>query len=177
MTIISWQRAMIWSIKYQDHKNFGIEIIDFFKDDFIKGVTKNFPIPAVVKTKKYFKKHHQDPAFSRKNIFIRDDFVCQYCYKQFDYKNLTYDHVIPKSQWNYNNGSPTIWTNIVTCCVLCNRKKSNKTPKQASMKLLKAPIKPNKSHKYLPILSVLTNIKQCIPDEWKPYLTTYFIDQ
>ena len=171
LSIISWKRAFVWSLKYQENHKYSIEIIDFYKDDYICGAnSKKYPIPAVVKTRKYFRIHNQRVNFSRKNVFIRDDYTCQYCNAKKDIRELTYDHVIPKSVWSSSNGSPTNWTNIVTSCVTCNRKKSNRTPKQANMQLKQLPVIPDKSLKYLPLSSALNIIKPDIPVEWSIYL-------
>jgi 5-methylcytosine-specific restriction endonuclease McrA len=103
-------------------------------------------------------------------------YICQYCGENRDLSQLTYDHVVPKSQWDYTkNGSPTNWTNIVTACLNCNRKKGNKTPKQANMPLLNLPHKPSKSIKYLPLKTYLSKIKDEIPPEWMAYLPQSYI--
>jgi len=170
LSIVCWQKAITWYFRFQNEPKYAIEIIDFYSNDHIKGINKTFPIPAIAKTVKYFKINQQELNFSRKNIFLRDDHRCQYCGNKFDYNLLTYDHVIPKSKCNYNNGSPTVWTNIVTSCIECNRKKGNKTPKEAGMPLVSLPFKPNKNSKYLPISYKLRNIRYEIPVEWSPYL-------
>lgn len=171
LSIIDWEKAVVWNIKYENNSKYGIDVIDFYKNDYITGVNnKKYPIPAVTKTKRFFRPNKQNIIFSRKNIFIRDDYTCQYCGNKFDNSNLTYDHVIPKSIWNYNNSSSTCWTNIVTACVSCNRKKGNKTPKQANMPLKNLPIFPTKAIKYLPIAHHLNKIKDTMPEEWKLYL-------
>lgn len=171
LSIIHWKKAVIWNIKYENNPKYGIDIIDFYKDDFINGVNnKKYPLPAVARTKRFFRQSHQTLMFSRKNIFLRDNYMCQYCGKQYDTNILTYDHVIPKSKWTDLNTSPTSWTNIVTACVQCNRKKGDKTPKQANMPLINMPIKPTKSQKYLPVAHHLYKIKTEIPPEWKIYL-------
>ncbi len=174
LSIINWQRALVWHFKYIDNVKYGIEIIDFYKDDFIFGVNKKYPIPAVAKTNKFFRQNQQSLVFSRKNIFLRDNHTCQYCNIKYDISNLTYDHVIPKSLW-HSNSSPTCWTNIVTACTSCNRKKSNRTPKQANMPLVTLPIKPTKTHKYLPVSYHLSKIKDTMPEEWKLYLPESYI--
>lgn len=174
LSIINWQKALIWLFKYNDNDKYGIEIIDFYKDDFISGVNKKYPIPSVAKTNRFFRQNQQSLVFSRKNIFLRDNHTCQYCNTKFDISNLTYDHVIPKSLWQYNS-SPTCWTNIVTACINCNRKKRNRTPKQANMPLITLPVKPTKTHKYLPVSYHLSKIKDTMPDEWKIYLPESYI--
>jgi 5-methylcytosine-specific restriction endonuclease McrA len=173
--IIGWQRALLWALKHEHEISSGVEIIDFYKDDFIQGVNKKVPIPAVVKTIKYFKLHNQRVNFSRKNLFIRDNYTCQYCGESKDIAELTYDHVIPKSLWRDINHSPTTWTNIVTACTLCNRKKGNRNPKQANMPLKTLPIVPQKSVKYLPVTNSLLRISTEIPDEWIMYLPESYL--
>jgi len=167
VSLISWKRAMVWYFKYNKNNKYGIDIIDFYKNDCIHGVNQNFPIPAVAKTKKYFRFGSDIVTFSRKNIFVRDNYTCQYCSKKFEYHKLTYDHVVPKSA----NG-PTTWTNIVTACFPCNSRKGNRTPKQADMPLSKQPIKPEKRLRYLPIFDYLATINS-VPEEWRLYLPEY----
>lgn len=177
LCVISWKRAMIWSIKYQNNCTLNIEIIDFYKNDYISGTNdKKFPVPAVVRVSNYRKYNHVGVNFSRKNLFTRDNFTCQYCGNIYDANNLTYDHVVPKSQWDYGScGTPTNWTNIVTACLSCNRKKGSRTPKQANMPLINLPHKPNKSTKYLPLRAYLLKIKDQIPVEWQNYLPGSYI--
>lgn len=169
LAIVDWKRAITWSL--MDSKYAHIEVIDFYKNDYISGTnSKKFPIPAVIKTSKYFRVNNAKVNFSRKNLFIRDNYSCQYCGQTKEISTLTYDHVIPKSLWKNKNGSPTNWTNIVTACVDCNRRKGNRTPKQANMPLRNLPIIPNKNPKYLPISHFLLRIRSDIPSEWMIYL-------
>lgn len=167
--VIDWKRALIWSIQKSN-----IEIIDFYKDDYAIGVNKQYAIPAVVRSFQYVKLYSHRVNFSRKNLFLRDNYTCQYCGNKPDIKDLTYDHIIPKSLWDNKYVSPTNWTNIVTACVDCNRKKGNKTPQQANMKLKEMPYIPNKSLKYLPINALLFRIRSDIPKEWTTYITDHY---
>ena len=64
--------------------------------------------------------------------------ICQYCGEKFDTRDLNLDHVIPRQ----HNG-PTTWENIVCSCIPCNSRKSNKTPEQAGMNLIRQPRKPH----------------------------------
>jgi hypothetical protein len=75
---------------------------------------------------------------SRKNIFLRDNNICQYCGKHKTLADLNIDHVIPRFQ-----GGTYSWTNLVCSCIECNSKKGNKTNKEAKMVLLKNPTKPS----------------------------------
>ena len=53
-------------------------------------------------------------------------------------RELSLDHVYPKSRLG-----PDIWENIVTCCKECNQYKADKTPKEAGMKLMRRPYRPD----------------------------------
>ena len=42
-------------------------------------------------------KSQKSPVFSRFNVFLRDKFSCQYCGALKQSRDLTFDHVIPRS--------------------------------------------------------------------------------
>ena len=90
-------------------------------------------LPSVIALKKYVRQPRY-PAFTRFNLFLRDQFSCQYCGNDVD---LTFDHVIPRSQ-----GGRTSWTNIATACAPCNLKKGGRTPKEAHMQPRRWPYRP-----------------------------------
>lgn len=167
LVVIGWKKAVTWL--YKESNN--IEVISYYNNDYINGVgDKQYPIPAVLRTSIYYKLTSHKVNFSRKNVFIRDNFSCQYCGTNIAQAQLTYDHVIPKSLWDHNKGSPTNWTNIVTACVSCNNRKGNRTPDQANMRLINIPIVPRKHKKYLPVTTFLAKIKKDIPPEWSMYI-------
>lgn len=78
------------------------------------------------------------PSLSNPQLFARDRYMCAYCGNVFPIKQLTRDHVLPKSK----NG-PDVWTNVVTCCKPCNQWKDDMTPEQAGMKLIYVPYAPS----------------------------------
>ncbi|WP_372839930.1 HNH endonuclease [Phaeovulum sp.] len=94
-------------------------------------------IPSVVVLKDYVKPQKR-VAFTRFNLFLRDEFRCQYCGAQSD---LTFDHVVPRSR-----GGVTTWENVVAACAPCNLRKANKSLKQAGMSLFAAPRAPDAEH-------------------------------
>ena len=107
-------------------------------ENYSHGPCARFLFPSVIVLKKYIQKKTITMSPTRKNIYWRDKYVCQYCADKFKYKDLSLDHVIPKSR-----GGGRGWLNLVTCCHGCNQKKGNKTPLEASMKLIKEPSVPN----------------------------------
>ena len=87
--------------------------------------------------KDYIKVHHT-PALTKHNMRLRDQYCCAYCGHQFGPQELTWDHVIPRSQ-----GGRTSWMNIVLACSSCNSRKGNQTPDRAGMPLLWRPWVPS----------------------------------
>jgi 5-methylcytosine-specific restriction endonuclease McrA len=98
--------------------------------------------------------------FSRVNIYARDQYRCQYCGQRRPLEELTYDHVVPRSQ-----GGRTCWTNIVTACHDCNMAKGGRTPQQAGMRLRNQPEQPT----WLPAV-VIRLSSRSVPDTWREYL-------
>lgn len=106
-------------------------------DAFIQTTSLRLRVPEVITLTGYDKLPDTAVTFSRRNIFKRDRYVCQYCVKQPGMNELTIDHVVPRAQ-----GGISSWTNCVLACVSCNKRKADRTPEQASMLLRRAPTKP-----------------------------------
>lgn len=167
ISIIDWRVAMNWYFKTFQQKNPAIDIIQYYQNDKVVGCAKLYLIPSIIKLNTYIKAYKNNIKFTRKNLFLRDNNTCQYCGKKSVPQKLTYDHVIPKSKWN-SYKSATSWENIVTACNICNRKKGNKTPEQANMKLLSKPIRPTFNYRFLPWYQTMTNIGYI--SEWSDFL-------
>ncbi len=103
----------------------------------VRAATQRFCVPEVIALNQYDRVPVAAVTFSRRNIFKRDRFSCQYCGRQPIAGELTIDHVVPRSQ-----GGPSTWENCVLACVNCNHVKGNRIPEQARMKLRKRPVRP-----------------------------------
>ena len=55
-------------------------------------------IPAVIVLDNYVRKFPFTLTCNRRNVFWRDNYICQYCGNRFVFKDLTMDHVNPKSK-------------------------------------------------------------------------------
>ena len=128
---ISWQRAVTLMFLNK------VEIVETY-DGFAHSSTMVIKIPAVVRLLRAFKRFRKPVKFSRLNVLARDNYTCQYCGDKLPISELTYDHVVPRSQ-----GGTTVWNNIVSCCSEDNLRKANRTPEQAGMKLIKKPVRPS----------------------------------
>lgn len=93
--------------------------------------------PEVILLKEYDGIGVRSVVFTRRNIFKRDRYACQYCGIQPGSEELTIDHVIPKSK-----GGASSWENCVLACVECNKRKGDLSVEKAGMKLRKLPKKP-----------------------------------
>lgn len=102
-------------------------------DQVVRSPTTEIRIPSVVVLKEFVKPQKR-VAFTRFNLFLRDEFCCQYCGERGD---LTFDHVVPRAR-----GGITSWENVVAACSRCNLRKGSKSLRQAGMGLRKAPRQP-----------------------------------
>jgi 5-methylcytosine-specific restriction endonuclease McrA len=102
------------------------------------SVSKIVKIPKVLILKYYVKLPFKRIAPTRKNIFKRDKYVCQYCGMDLCEKSATIDHIIPKSK-----GGGSTWTNMIASCKDCNLYKGNRSPKEARMEIKTKPKEPS----------------------------------
>lgn len=106
-------------------------------EPFILTARLKIRVPEVVTLTSYDKLPTNAVTFSRRNVFKRDRFTCQYCGEQPGGEELTIDHVIPRAQ-----GGVSAWENCVLACIDCNAKKADRTPDEARMPLRRKPVRP-----------------------------------
>jgi len=113
------------------------ELIPEDNEPFIQAVTFRLRVPEVLTLTEYDRVPRNAVTFSRRNLFKRDRYTCQYCGSQPGTEDLTIDHVRPRAQ-----GGTSTWENCVLACLSCNARKADRTPEQAHMSLRKAPVRP-----------------------------------
>lgn len=106
-------------------------------DRFVSSPSFDMKIPSVLALKDYVPQVDH-PAFTRFNVFLRDEFECQYCAQEFKTHLLTFDHVIPRCK-----GGKTSWDNIVASCRSCNTVKGSKLPHECGMHPRQTPREPS----------------------------------
>ena len=102
-------------------------------DEEVRSQRQAFRIPSVVVLKDFVRPQKR-VAFTRFNLFLRDEFCCQYCGAKGD---LTFDHVVPRSR-----GGISSWENVVAACSPCNLRKGSLTTQQAHMFPTQHPYQP-----------------------------------
>lgn len=127
-------------------------------EDVIQTAHEAYRIPDVILLTGFKEIPGHKMRFSRRALFQRDHWQCQYCGKQCRADDVTLDHVLPRAQ-----GGKTTWENIACACVVCNSLKADKTPEQAGMKLRRTPKKP--------MLGFLPRRKRVQPKNWEHFLS------
>lgn len=126
-------------------------------DKFLRAAHSRVKVPEVIVLTSYNKIPEQGVKLTKKNIFMRDKYTCQYTGKRVDPKNADIDHIIPKSK-----GGKNTWDNLVVSSKDINRKKGSRTPEEAGLKLIKQPRKPL-------YRSLLIDPRKEMPEAWKNF--------
>lgn len=129
ISIVSWQKGMLLLLKGV------IQPIEFWPDPILSASGDYYQVPKMVMVKKFIKRKRVLLP-KKRNIFLRDNYTCQYCSCE-DPSVLTLDHVVPQSR-----GGKNTWENLVCACRPCNFKKGNRTPEEADMPLKRRPTEP-----------------------------------
>ncbi|MGH7163101.1 MAG: HNH endonuclease, partial [Planctomycetota bacterium] len=103
----------------------------------VRTVSIHIRVPEVIVLALYDGLPHRTVAFSRRNLYRRDHFTCQYCGARPGSEELTIDHILPRSR-----GGRTTWSNCVLACVECNKRKANRPLTHAAMMLRRLPSEP-----------------------------------
>ncbi len=114
------------------------EIAAILDEPSIRTISVRLRVPEIIVLAGYDGFPQRKVAFSRRNLYRRDRFMCQYCGVKPGTEELTIDHVVPRSR-----GGRSSWENCVLACVSCNKRKSNRLVAQAGMKLYKRPVAPH----------------------------------
>ncbi len=153
MQLINWERALCLVMIGK------AEIVAQY-NRVVRTVREQFPLPSVVRLKKYVKivKRLGIVRCTRRHILMRDDYRCQYCGVICHPSQITIDHVVPKSK-----GGKTQWNNVVAACATCNRQKGNRSLNDCGFTLLKVPARPTWQ-------DIMRDVDETVSSDWLPYL-------
>lgn len=146
-----------WRKSIQRYWAGELVVMHVYENWIVRSPSVELQVPSVVMLKKY-QKPRFGVAFSRENVFVRDNYMCQYCLEVFAFDDLTFDHVIPDS-----HGGPTNWTNIASACKPCNHGRGCNT----KIRPVREPYKPTywemaDKYKLYPV--------RALHESWVPYL-------
>jgi 5-methylcytosine-specific restriction endonuclease McrA len=127
LSIVDWQEAIRYLVLDK------VRVMEWHDDWVVRSARWSTRVPAVIMLKEY-QKPKSAMRLSKRNIFLRDGYRCQYCEVEVNEANATLDHVLPSSL-----GGKTAWDNCTTACKTCNYKKGATT----KMKPKVRPYKPD----------------------------------
>jgi 5-methylcytosine-specific restriction endonuclease McrA len=131
LSIISVKRAVVLLLKEK------AELVEAAQA-MLRSENFSLPRPLVIRLVYFVKIPHRiSLPVTRRGILARDHYTCQYCGVTPTRKDLTIDHVLPRSR-----GGKTTWENVVAACEKCNGRKGNRTPAEANMMLCALPRRP-----------------------------------
>ncbi len=115
-------------------------IVEETYDKVVRSTSTEMRVPAVIRLRKYVRVLYERVSFvsyTKRNVHLRDAYICQYCDVRCKNENITIDHIVPESR-----GGGDSWENTVTCCESCNRLKDDRTLAESGLKLIKVPTRP-----------------------------------
>ena len=127
LSIVDWQESIRYLVLNK------VEVLEWHDDWVVHSANWQTRVPAVVMLHDY-QKPKSTMRLSKRNIFLRDEYLCQYCGTHVTDQSATVDHVLPVSK-----GGKTTWENSATACKPCNYRKAAST----NMKPTRVPYKPH----------------------------------
>lgn len=113
LSTVDWQEAIKYMILEKAN------VLAWHDNWIVRSARWETPVPSILMLRDYMKPK-TTIRFSRANVYLRDKYVCQYCYTKLDKKDCTLDHVLPTSK-----GGKSVFENTVTACSPCNAGKGN----------------------------------------------------
>jgi 5-methylcytosine-specific restriction endonuclease McrA len=128
---------------------------------YLRSPTQIVRRPSVIRLVQMIKRPHLKPRLTRKEIFLRDNFTCQYCGVR-NRDLLTIDHVVPR-----HHGGKHSWDNLVCACRACNHRKGGKRLDESKLSLHRLPFQPRMTTYYMLKRYALSYSSEAA---WAPYL-------
>ena len=125
----------------------------------IASARQVFPSPSVIRMVYQIRRPHPRVKLTRREVFIRDNYTCQYC-GRFG-SDLTIDHIVPRSK-----GGQHTWDNLVSACKTCNHRKGGKALNEARMTLRKPPVEPKAGMYY----TIERRLDSAVVESWLKFI-------
>lgn len=135
-------------------------------------IEKILSMPSVIRLLQKVEFKKKPISFTRRRVFIRDKFTCQYC--GANSVKMTIDHIHPQAQ-----GGRSTWENCVAACIPCNKVKADHKldvnnslvvkvgNKTVTLRLRRPPQQPS-FYEFIRLSPAMNNPK--IKEKWGMYL-------
>jgi len=140
-------------------------VVDVYPDLYVRAVSLDIPVPSVIALREYAPTGKAKPAFTRRNVFLRDGYRCQYCSHLFRTTDLSLDHVMPRCL-----GGKLTWDNTVTCCKKCNGRKGSLLPTQLDVVGMELRREPRRPSLYELAAEAGRFVPRRVHPTWEPFL-------
>lgn len=132
--MISWERSIVLLYQGKAESVKETDTVIYNQDR-----TYSFVIPKIIRLVAYVTSLYKNKIpYSKRNIFVRDKYTCQYCGKKMIQPQCTVDHIIPKAL-----GGKSSWNNCVCACKSCNNIKGDKHLDHTKLRLRSHPRQPS----------------------------------
>lgn len=155
---INLQRALSLMMKNK------VDILETVPGKMLRSPSVSIPFPSVVRLRYYRSVPRRKSVWSRRAVFSRDHYTCVYCGTSLSREDATIDHLTPRETCAKNGIRASTWTNTVTSCPKCNRRKANRSLEASGMKFHD----PNFIAK-IPRTNYIV-FSGDIPSEWRTYI-------
>jgi len=139
------------------------EILEAYDLDLMT-TRQRYDAPSVIRLAYMIRRPHPRVKLCRREIFIRDNYTCQYCGERTH--ELTIDHVIPRSR-----GGGHSWENLVSACRACNHRKGGKTLAEARLRLRREPVEPRAGRYY----SIERAVSTTVDEAWLKFIPEFHV--
>jgi 5-methylcytosine-specific restriction endonuclease McrA len=142
----------------------AVDVVEAVPGRELRSATTTQPFPSVLRLRYYVNVPQRNAVWSRRAVFSRDGYTCVFCGEHLNRETATVDHLIPQETCRKQGIRASTWSNTVTACENCNRRKANKTMRDAGMKFF--------NEKYIPKTPRANYLVVSgeVPVEWKFYL-------
>lgn len=138
LTLLALDLAHVVTEDYETYDfSSWCEVSQFAEENILHTPRFKLLVPEIILLTHYNAVPPRRVKFSRRNIFERDRYTCQYCGCAPVRSDLSIDHVVPRSR-----GGSTTWSNVVLACTECNARKRDRLPHEAGMHLQRPPREP-----------------------------------
>lgn len=151
--LVHWTKAI--SLLWQDKASVVEE-----GTRVVRSPSVELTVPSVLRLHRVVPYRRPRIPLNRRNLVRRDGGRCQYCGRAFPLRELSVDHVLPRSR-----GGRTEWSNVVAACHRCNNRKADRTPEEAGLRLARRPARPTWATDDL-----IRHALGILPEAWETYL-------
>jgi len=141
-----------------------VDVIEADPNRKLRSPSVTWEFPLVLRLRYYAHVPKRKQIWSRRGVFNRDGWRCQYCGCSLTRENATIDHIVPRIECKKLGTKESSWSNTCASCPTCNRRKGARSLRDSGMKF----IDPNYEPKTPRVNYVIASGD--IPSSWRVYL-------